>query len=290
MDAHRNGTAVEPNGVGPLLRRWRESRHLSQLDLALDAEVSARHISFLETGRAEPSREMLLMLANVLDVPLRERNFLLLAAGYAPIYGETSLDDPRMTQVRAAVEVILKSNEPRSALAHDRHWNIVMANAAFIRFLSINLGKEPEGIAPLEVTKAPRLNVMRLLFDPNGVRKVIVNWEAIAKSLLNEAYRRLAWARDEALQNLLTEILAYPGVPARWREPDLDTPNNLILPMELRVDGKIARMFSTVTTVATPHDVTLQELHVEVFYPADSETETLLKVYEEQAAAKLKHP
>jgi transcriptional regulator with XRE-family HTH domain len=133
MDIHRNGTAVEPGGVGPLLRRWRESRHLSQLELALDAGVSARHISFLETGRAEPSREMLLALSNVLDVPLRERNFLLLAAGYAPIYGETSLDDPRMTQVRAAVEVILKSNEPRSAIAHDRHWNVVMANSAFVR-------------------------------------------------------------------------------------------------------------------------------------------------------------
>ena len=144
---------------------------MSQLDLALDAEVSARHISFLETGRAEPSREMLLMLSNVLDIPLRERNFLLLAAGYAPVYGETSLDDPRMTQVRAAVEVILKSNEPRSALAHNRHWDIVMANEAFIRFLTMTLGKEPEGLTPLTVTKAPRINMLRLLFDPNGSRK-----------------------------------------------------------------------------------------------------------------------
>jgi transcriptional regulator with XRE-family HTH domain len=277
---------VEPNGVGPLLRRWRESRHLSQFDLALDAEVSARHISFLETGRAEPSREMLLMLANVLDIPLRERNLLLLAAGYAPIYGETSLEDPRMTQVRAAVEVILKSNEPRSALAHDRHWNIVMANAAFIRFLTINLDQAPEGMTPLKVTTPPRMNVLRLLFDPNGVRKIIVNWEAIAKSLLNEAYRRLAWARDDALRDLITEILAFPGVPPRWREPDLEAPHNLILPMEMKLDGKIARMFSTVTTVATPHDVTLQDLHVEVFYPADAETESLLTSYEEQFRTK----
>ena len=281
MDIHRNGTAVEPGGVGPLLRRWREARHLSQLELALDAEVSARHISFLETGRSEPSREMLLTLANVLDVPLRERNFLLLAAGYAPIYGETSLDDPRMTQVRAAVEVILKSNEPRSALAHDRHWNVVMANGAFVRFLTLTLGKEPAGLLPLRVSASPRLNVMRLLFDPNGVRKIIVNWEPIAKSLLNEAYRRLAWARDETLKDLIAEILSYPGVPARWREPELEAPRELILPMELNLGGKIARMFSTVTTVATPHDVTLQELHVEVFYPADAETESVLRVYEE---------
>src|ERR1700739_4921923 len=132
MDIQRNGTAIQPTGVGPLLRRCREARHLSQLELALEADVSARHLSFLETGRAEPSKEMLLTLSNVLDVPLRERNFLLLAAGYAPVYGETSLDDPRMLQVRAAVEVILKSNEPRSALAHDRHWNGVVANGAFV--------------------------------------------------------------------------------------------------------------------------------------------------------------
>jgi transcriptional regulator with XRE-family HTH domain len=287
MDIHRNGTAVEPSGVGPLLRRWRESRHLSQLDLALEAEVSARHISFLETGRAEPSREMILTLANVLDVPLRERNFLLLAAGFAPVYGETSLDDPRMTQVRAAVEVILRSNEPRSALAHDRHWNVVMANASFVRFLTFTLGKEPPGLRPLEVAAAPRLNVLHLLFDPNGMRRIIVNWEAIAKSLLNEAYRRLAWARDEELKRLITDILSYPGVPARWREPDLEAPHDLILPTELNLGGKIARMFSTVTTVATPHDVTLQELHVEVFYPADAETETVLKTYEEQLASRL---
>src|SRR5258708_14723170 len=180
--------AVEPGGVGPLLRRWRESRHLSQLELGLEAQVSARHISFLETGRAEPSREMLLTLSNVLDVPLRERNFLLLAAGYAPVYGETSLDDPRMLQVRAAVQIILKSNEPRSALAHDRHWNVVMANAAFVRFVTGILGNKPAGMLPLTVSNAPRFNVLRFIFDPAGARKVIVNWEALAKSLLNEAY------------------------------------------------------------------------------------------------------
>src|ERR1700741_4184097 len=175
MDVQRNGMAVQPGGVGPLLRRWRESRHLSQLELSLDAEVSARHISFLETGRATPSREMLLTLANVLDVPLRERNLLMLAAGYAPIYGETSLDDPRMTQVRAAIEIILRSNEPRSAIAHDRHWNIVMANDAFVRFLTVTLGQPPAGLTAHQVSKMPRLNVLRLVFDPNQVRRIILN-------------------------------------------------------------------------------------------------------------------
>ena len=287
MDVQRNGMAVQPGGVGPLLRRWRESRHLSQLELALEAQVSARHISFLETGRAEPSKSMLLTLANVLDIPLRERNFLLLAAGYAPVYGETSLDDPRMTQVRAAVEIILKSNEPRSAIAHDHMWNVVMANAAFVRFLAILSGKEP-GLAPMQISTEPRLNILHLVFDPNGLRKVIVNWEAIAKSLLNEAYRRLAWARDDRLRKLIAEILSYPGIPARWREPDLEAPHELILPMELNLGGKIARMFSTVTTVATPHDVTLQELHIEVFYPSDAETESVLQAYEQQSQTKLK--
>jgi hypothetical protein len=220
---------------------------------------------------------MLLTLANVLDVPLRERNFLLLAAGYAPIYGETTLDDPRMTQVRAAVEIILRSNEPRSAVAHDRHWNIVMANEAFVRFLTITLGRPPGGLRPLEVSRPPRLNVLHLVFAPNQVRRIIMNWEVIAKSLLNEAYRRLAWARDDTLKKLIAEILSYPGVPARWREPDLEAPHDLILPIELNFDGRLARMFSTVTTVATPNDVTLQELHVEAFYPADAETELLLR-------------
>jgi transcriptional regulator with XRE-family HTH domain len=276
METPQNGTAVEPIGVGPLLRRWREARHLSQLDLALEAEVSARHVSFLETGRAEPSREMLLTLANVLDIPLREQNFLLLAAGFAPIYGETGLDDPRMARVRTAVEIILKNNEPRSAYAHDRHWDIVMANHAFVKFLTVVFGKSPAGLDPLQIATKPRLNVLRLVFDPNLLRSVIVNWETIAKALLNEAYRRLAWARDDVLKNLITELLSYPGIPERWREPDLDTPRELILPTELKWGGTIARMFSTITTLATPNDVTLQDLHIEAFYPADAATEKLL--------------
>jgi hypothetical protein len=219
---------------------------------------------------------MLLTLANVLDVPLREQNYLLMAAGFAPIYGETGLDDPRMTRVRAAVEIILKNNEPRGAYAYDRHWNVMMANHAFIKFLTVVLGQPPPGLEPLRVASEPRLNVLRLVFDPGLVRKVIVNWETIAKSLLNEAYQRIAWARDDTLKNLITEILGYPGVPERWRQPDLDTPRDLILPTELTLNGLIIRMFSTMTTLATPNDVTLQDLHIEAFYPADAASEKLL--------------
>ena len=273
---------AEPIGPGPLLRRWREARRLSQLELALEGEVSARHLSFVETGRAMPSREMLLTLANVLDMPLRERNVLLLAAGYAPSYGETSLSDPRMSQVRAVIEIMLRSNEPRAAIAHDRYWNVVMANAAFVRLLTMVLGKAPAGLSAMQVATPPRVNLLHLLFDPNSLRRVIVNWEAIAKALLNQAYRRLAWARDEMLRALIDDVLKYPGVPARWREPELDAPDALILPMELDFNGKVARMFSTVASVATPHDVTLQDLHIEVFYPADAESEAALREFEER--------
>ena len=267
----------EPTGAGPLLRRWREARRLSQLELALEAEVSPRHLSFVETGRATPSREMLLTLATVLDVPLRERNVLLLAAGYAPAYGETSLNDPRMAQVRAVIEIMLRSNEPRAAIAHDRYWNVLMANAAFVRLLTMVLGEAPAGLSAMQVATPPRVNLLHLLFDPAGLRRVVVNWEASAKALLNQAYRRLAWARDERLNGLIEEVLNYPGVSARWREPELDAPHALILPIELDFNGKVIRMFSTVTSVATPHDVTLQDLHIEVFHPADPESAAALQ-------------
>ena len=265
-------SAIELNGVGPLLRRWREARHLSQLELALEAEVSARHVSFLETGRAAPSRQMLLTLSNVLDVPLRERNTLLQAAGYAPVYRETSLDDPSMTQVRTALELILKQHEPHSAYAFDCYWNLLMANEAFVRFLIALFGKEPSGLTPFKVSAPPRMNIMHMLFDPNGLRKFITNWEAVAKDLLNQAHRRAAWARDPKMQELIDTLLAYPGIPARWREPDLETPPSLVLPVEMLLDGKPARFFSTITTLGTPQDVTLQELHIEAFYPADATT------------------
>lgn len=278
MDSLRNGTTIaQPSGVGPLLRRWREARHLSQLELAVEAEISTRHLSFLETGRSSPSREMILLLSNALDVPLRERNALLLAGGYAPLYRETTLDDPLMTHVRAALEVILRQHEPRSALVFDRYWNIVMANEAFGRFLSFALGEQPAGLSPFEITAPPRLNLLHLVFDPNGIRRVIVNWEPIAKSLLNQAYRVATWVRDDTIRELIAAILSYPGVPTRWREPDLEAPQTLILPFELNLGAeKIARMFSTVTTLSAPQDITLQELHIEAFYPADAETASLL--------------
>lgn len=274
--------------MGPLLRRWREARHLSQLDLVLEAAVSARHISFLETGRAQPSREMPLTPANVLDVPFRERNFLLLAASYVLFYDDTGLDHPRMAHMRSVVDATLKANDPRSAIAHDRHWNIVMANEAFARFLTVTLGKKPPGLEPLQVAAHPRLNLLRRIFDLNGLRRKIVNWEPIAKWLLNEAYRRLAWAREETLRTLIAEILSYVDVPSRWRKPDLEAPHQLIVPIGLNLNGVVARMFSTVTAVASPHDVTPQELHVEIFYAANAESEKALHACEKRTSARPK--
>lgn len=275
MDAMNRVLEIERGGVGPLLRRWREERRLSQLDLALEADVSARHISFVETGRSTPSREMLLTLSTVLDVPLRERNSLLQAAGYAPIYRETALDDPRMAQMRSALELILRQHEPRSAFAFDRHWNLVMINEAFFGLLTLTLGGEPEGLRPFALSSDRRWNLLRLLFDPEGLRKFIVNWEPVAKGLLNDAYRDASWARDETMQKLLSEVLAYPGVPARFREADLDAPQALVIPFEMTIGGRTARFFSTITTLGKPQDVTLQELHIEAFFPADAETEAM---------------
>jgi len=273
MDARQNIAHITPHGVGPLLRRWRESRHLSQLGLALEADVSARHISFVETGRSTPSREMLLTLSNVLDVPLRERNVLLQAAGYAPVYRETPLDDPRMAQVRAALELILKQHQPRSAIVFDRHWNLVMVNDAYVRLMTLAFGREIPGLDPMALLAPGKFNLLKLLFDPEGIRKLIVNWEPLAKALLNEAHQTASRACDETMQRLIAEALAYPGVPARWREPDLDAPMALMLPFEMKIGDKIARFFSTVTTLGKPQDVTLQELHIETFYPADVATE-----------------
>lgn len=275
MDTRHNIAEIAPYGVGPLLRRWRESRHLSQLGLALEAEVSARHISFVETGRATPSREMLLTLSNVLDVPLRERNVLLQAAGYAPVYRETSLDDPRMAQVRTALDLILRQHEPRSAICFDRHWNLVMVNKAYARLMIAAFGHEIPGLEPMTLLVRGKFNLLKLLFEPDGIRKFIVNWEPLAKALINEAYQSASWARDETMQRLIAEVLAYPGVPTRWREPDLEAPQALMLPFEMKIGDSVARFFSTVTTLGKPQDVTLQELHIEAFYPADATTEAL---------------
>ena len=268
MNRHATGAR---GGFGALIRRWREFRGLTQLDLALDARISARHLSFLETGKTQPSREMLIVLAQVLDIPLRERNLLCLAAGFAPLYAETPLADAAMDEARQALTLILRQHEPYSAFACDRYWNLVMSNEAHVEFLRYTVGARAESLVAYQVLPAPRLNVLHLVFDPRAVRPYIVNWVEVAKAMLDQVQRAAAWTQDPALHTLIARLLDYPDVPGDWQAPDLSAPRRLMIPCELRDLGApgTLRMFSTVTTLSGPQDITLQDLHVEAFYPAD---------------------
>lgn len=252
------------HGIGPLLQYWRKSRRLSQLDLAVEADVSARHVSFLETGRAKPSREMVLLLADALQVPLRERNALLGAAGFAPLYRESSLDDPLLAPVRSALDAILTHQEPYPAVVMNPRWDIVTVNdAARTFFARVLAGRTPPDAG----------NVLRLFFHPEGVRPAVTNWESVARSLLDRLQREaVGGVLDDAGRALLAEILSYPGVPKEWRTPELGTPLLPVLPVSFRLDGEDLRYFSAITVLGTPQDVTLQELRIECFFPADAAT------------------
>jgi transcriptional regulator with XRE-family HTH domain len=263
---------IKTNTFGELLRSWRLTRRASQLELGMDAGVSARHISFIETGRANPSQEMVIILATVLDVPLRERNLLLHAAGYAPLYSETSLDDPQMAQVRRALELILENQEPFGAVVFDRHWDVVMVNAAYVRFTSLLLGSNHIVPAPLRVISPPRPNLLHMLFDPAGWRPFIANWDVVARSLISRVHREIVLERDPATRELLSAILSYPGVPKRWSEPNFESPQDVIIPIEMRFGDQTLRFISTIATLGSPHDITLQELRIETFHPADEAT------------------
>jgi transcriptional regulator with XRE-family HTH domain len=266
----------EPSAaVGPLLKRWRNARRMSQLDLALTAGVSARHVSFLETGRSRPSRDMLLALAGVLDVPLRDRNALLTAAGFAPAYRETALTDPAMADIRQALELILRQHEPFGAIAMDGAWNIVMANEAYTRFV----GALAPGVKlppPMAFAAPPRVNTLRLLFEQDGLRRHVVNWSQVARELLARLSREAAGS-DERAAALLHDLLRTPGVPQDWREPDLDAPLSLVLPVAVALGDFTARFFTTITTLGAPQDVTLQELRIESFHAADAATAHMIR-------------
>jgi transcriptional regulator with XRE-family HTH domain len=251
--------------VGRLLRHWRRVRGKSQLALALDADVSPRHLGFIEVGRAAPSREMVLILARALDVPLRERNDLLLAAGYAPMYRETGLAAPEMAQARQALDSILRQQEPFPAVVMDRHWNIVDANAGARRFFGLLLDLDAE---------PPPANILRLMFDPGKLRPHVTNWETVAEALIQRVHREaVCGALDPTTTRLLDDLLACPGIPARWRVPDLAATPMPFLAIDFRQADTVMRFFSTVTTLGTPQDITLQEIRIECFFPADPATE-----------------
>ena len=255
-----------PLRVGDLLRDWRHRRRLSQLDLAVEAEVSARHLSFVETGRSTPSRELILHLADHLEVPLRERNNLLLAAGYAPVYRETALDDAAMTPVRDALDQLLAGHAPYPAVVVDQRWNLVSANAPANTVLT-------QGVA--RHLLRPPVNTLRVSLHPEGLAPRIANLAEYSAHLITRLQRQAAVAGDPALTALVDELRAYPGVgdPATTPEPV----ELLFVPLRLRVDGGEMRFFSTIATFGTALDITLAELAIESFFPADAETAAALQ-------------
>ncbi|MGH7346681.1 MAG: helix-turn-helix domain-containing protein, partial [Candidatus Rokuibacteriota bacterium] len=261
---------ARPSTVGRLLKQWRERRRMSQLGLALEAEISTRHLSFLETGRTQPSREMLLLLSRVLEVPLRSRNELLIAAGYAPVYRETGLDAPEMAQVKQALGFMLRQQEPLPAMVLDRHWNILMTNEAMGKMMGLFL--DPAASAALGPP-----NAMRLSYHPQALRPYIVNWEATAAAFIQWLHRDLLRTGDDETRRLLDELLSYPDVPRQWQLLDLDASTAPFLAIELRKGDVGFSFFTVLASLGTPYDITLHELRIECFFAADAATDEALR-------------
>jgi transcriptional regulator with XRE-family HTH domain len=261
---------------GVLLRRWRAVRRLSQLGLALDADISTRHLSCIETGRAQPSREMVLRLAEALQVPLRERNALLLAAGYAPLYRHRGLDAPELEAARRAVDFLIAQLEPNPVLVLDRYWNVLRMNDGAKRILALFPGCD--SVMPL--------NGPRLVFHPQGLRPFIENWEVVAARIIQRVHHEAADnPSDETLKRFLEELLSYPNVPSRWRMLDLDDAPPPFLTINYKWNNSTLRLFSTLTTLGTPLDVALQELRIEALFPADEATRTVVNRLAEECFA-----
>lgn len=249
--------------VGVLLRQWRQRRRLSQLNLACEADISTRHLSFVETGRALPSREMLLHLAEQLEIPLRERNRLLSAAGYAPLYSQHGLDDPALAAARAAIEQLLKAHEPNPALAIDRQWNLLAANGAVMALIA--------GASPALL--APPLNVLRLTLHPEGLAPRIVNFGQWRAHLLERLLHDIEVSGDAELQALYDELAAYPAPPVTDALPA----GGVLVPLQLNTPQGVISFISTITVFGTPVDVTLSELALETLFPADPESAERLR-------------
>lgn len=248
---------------GEQLRDWRQRRRLSQMALALDADISTRHLSFMETGRATPSRTMVLRLAEQLEIPLRERNDMLIAAGHAPAFAERRLDDPALSAARRAIELVLKGHEPYPALAIDRHWTMVAANAAVPPLL--------DGVAPFLL--AGPVNVLRLSLHPDGLAPRILNLAEWRTHLLDRLRRQIDMSADPVLIDLLAELKALPA-PVHVASPSMahDPYGGLVVPMRLATARGCLSLFTTTTVFGTPLDITLAELAVEAFFPADAAT------------------
>jgi len=257
--------------VGSLLRDWRVRRRLSQLDLALGAGVSARHVSFVETGRSRPSAEMVMRLAEHLDVPLRDRNALLLAAGYAPAFAQRDLDDPEMGPVRDVIERLLRGHEPYPAAVVDRHWGLVAANRA--------VGMLTAGVAAHLLE--PPVNVLRLSLHPDGLAPRILNLGEWRAHLLDRLSRQAVVSGDPALFALHEELAGFPGAMS-GRIADLEV-SEIAVPLRLSLDGSELAFISTATSFGTAVEVTVSELAIESFFPADEATAHFLRAWGERA-------
>ena len=261
---------ASPIGFGSLLREWRTARRMSQQQLAIESEVSTRHISYVENGKSSPSREMVLILASALDLPLRERNSLLSTAGFAPVYRETTLSAPEMQPVRHAFETILSHHEPYPAIVLTHAWDVVSMNDAFTRLFAFFI--DP----PFDPIVAQ--NVMHSLFHPQGVRPYVTNWEEVAGFLIDRLYREsIVELETSESRKLLNALFAYPGVPSRMREVDLAEAPRVCITVTLEKDDTRLDLFSTLTTLGTPLDVTAQELRIESYFPADEATAEWLR-------------
>jgi transcriptional regulator with XRE-family HTH domain len=261
-------SSISIRPLGDHLRTWRQRRRMSQLDLALEAEISQKHLSFVESGRSLPSREMVLNLAERLDVPLRERNLMLLSAGYAPVFPERSLDDPAMAPARAAIDLVLKAHEPFPALAVDRHWNLVLANAALPPLLA--------GVSDRTLLEPP-INVLRLSLHPGGLAPLIANLAEWRAHLLDRLHRQIEVTADPVLSRLRSELLAYSSDRESGPHGNVDSYAGLVVPLQLRTPQGVLSFLSTTTVFGTPIDVTLSELAVEAFLPADAATSDSLR-------------
>src|SRR5262245_6577825 len=256
---------------GRMLREWRTRAHMSQLMLATEAGISTRHLSFLETGRAHPSREMVDLLAAMLDVPFTDRNELLLGAGFAPAYGQRPLEAPELDSLNAALHFILRQQEPYPALVLDGEWNILRQNEASRRIF--RLFRQPGVVRD---NRPP--NAIRSLFDPSALRPFVVNWEELASDLMTKVNRQAALHPDSGISALRDELLAYPDVPARWSAPlSLELPRPPMMTLRLKKDDLSVAFFSMISTLGTPCDITLQQLKIECFYPADATTEQIAR-------------
>lgn len=260
---------AEASAFPELLKARRHRRRLSQLELALRSGVSQRHLSFLESGRARPSRGMILQLSDTLEVPLRERNDWLVAAGFAPLFRERSLDDPQMTQVLRALRMLLANHEPYPAVAIDRAWNLRLANPPFERLVA-RLGEE----IWTRVGGSER-NLMRLFFHPEGLPRFVPNWRAIAPALWQRARREAGTLDVPEMKRLLAEL--EPLVDARTRLAAEEIPLVPVLPLTIEKDGLRLALFSAIATFGTPQDVTADELRIELFFPADDATAALFR-------------